>query len=131
MTVKLAALVASRPAVVTVTGPVVAPMGAFVVTVPELLTVNVADLPSNETAVTPVKFVPLMVTARSKHTDAGAKEVMTGVTVKRVGVAIGPPGVVTVMGPVVAPAGSDVVIVPEGPTVKVADTPLNEKQRLR
>src|SRR5262249_46892147 len=58
---------------------------------------------------------------------AGAKEVMVGVTVKRVVVFKGPlPGVVTVMGPVVAPAGTVVVIVPEGLTVKVDATPLNE-----
>src|SRR5215467_14946728 len=52
---------------------------------------------------------------------------MAGVTVKRVVVIKGPlPGVVTVMGPVVAPAGTVVVIVPEESTVKVAATPLNE-----
>src|SRR5215469_1077106 len=52
---------------------------------------------------------------------------MAGVTVKRVVVIKGPlPGVVTVMGPVVAPGGTVVVIVPEGLTVKVAATPLNE-----
>ena len=49
------------------------------------------------------------------------------VTVKRVLVLKGPlSGVVTVMGPVVAPAGTVVVIVPGGPSVKVAATPLNE-----
>ena len=52
---------------------------------------------------------------------------MAGVTVKRVVVVKGPPpGVVTVMGPVVAPAGTVVVIVPELVTVKLAGTPLNE-----
>src|SRR6476661_4408584 len=52
---------------------------------------------------------------------------MAGVTVKRVVVVNGPlPGVVTVMGPVVAPAGTVVVIVPGGPSVNVAATPLNE-----
>ena len=58
---------------------------------------------------------------------AGVKKVMAGVTVKRVVVTKGPfPGVVTVMGPVVAPAGTVVVIVPELLTVNVAATPLNE-----
>ena len=95
--------------------------------VPELFTVNVAALPPNETAVAPVKFVPVMVTPVPTTPLAGAKEVMAGVTVKRVVVTTGPlPGVVTVMGPVVAPAGTVVVIVPEGLTVKVAATPLNE-----
>jgi hypothetical protein len=108
-------------------GPVIAPAGTVVVTVPELLTVNAAALPPNETAVAPVKFVPVIVTPVPTAPITGAKEVMAGVTVKRVVVTKGPPpGVVTVMGPVVAPAGTVVVIVPEGLTVKVAATPLNE-----
>jgi hypothetical protein len=107
--------------------PVVAPKGTVVATVPELLTVNVAVLPPNETAVAPVKFVPVIVTAVPTAPLAGAKEVMAGVTVKRVVVTKGPlPAVVTVIGPVVAPAGTVVVIVPEGSTVKAAGTPLNE-----
>jgi hypothetical protein len=89
--------------------------------------VNVADAPLNETAVTPVKFVPVIVTPVPTGPLAGAKEDMAGVTVKRVVVIKGPLlGVVTVMGPVVAAAGTVVVIVPEGPSVNVAATPLNE-----
>jgi len=108
-------------------GPVLAPKGTVVVTVPELLTVNVAAVPPNEMAVAPVKVVPVIVTPVPTGPVAGAKEVMAGVTVKRVVVTIGPlPGVVTVMGPVVAPAGTVVVIVPEGLTVKGEATPLNE-----
>ena len=42
--------------------PVLAPAGTVVVIVPELFTVNVAALPPNETAVAPVKFVPVIVT---------------------------------------------------------------------
>ena len=114
VTVKLA-LVAVPSSVVTVMGPVVAPAGTVVVTVPELFTVNVATLPPNETAVAPVKFVPLIVTLVPTALLSGAKEVMAGVTVKRVVVFKGPlPGVVMVMGPVVAPAGTVVAIVPEG-----------------
>jgi hypothetical protein len=127
VTVKLDALVAVPSSVVTTMGPVIAPAGTVAVIVPELLTVNVAALPPNETAVAPVKFVPVIVTPVPTAPIAGAKEVMAGVTVKRVVVTIAPlPGVVTVMGPVVAPAGTVVVIVPEGLTVKVAATPLNE-----
>lgn len=126
-TAKLAALVALPSSVVTVMGPVVAPKGTVVVTVPELLTVNVAALPLNETAVAPVKFVPVIVTAVPTAPITGAKEVMAGVTVKRVVVNIGPLlAVVTVMGPVVAPEGTVAVIVPEGPSVNVAVAPLNE-----
>lgn len=124
--VKLAALVAVPSSVVTVMGPVAEPAGTVVVTVPELLTVNVAALPPNETAVAPVKFVPVIVTPVPTAPITGAKEMMAGVTVKRVVVFKGPLPVVTVMGPVVAPAGTVVVIVPEGSTVKVAATPLNE-----
>jgi hypothetical protein len=127
VTVKLDALVAVPSSVVTTMGPVIAPAGTVAVIVPELLTVNVAALPPNETAVAPVKFVPVIVTPVPTAPIAGAKEVMAGVTVKRVVDTIAPlPGVVTVMGPVLAPAGTVVVIVPEGLTVKVAATPLNE-----
>ena len=127
VTVKLAALVAVPSRVVTVMGPVVAPAGTVVVIVPGLLTVNVAALPPNATALAPVKFVPVIVTPAPTGLLVGAKEVMAGVTVKRVVVNKGPlPGVVTVMGPVVAPAGTVVVIVPEGLTVNVDATPLNE-----
>src|SRR5689334_2187331 len=107
--------------------PVAAPKGTVVVTVPELLTVNVAAVAPNLTAVTPVNVVPVIVTPVPTGPVAGAKELMAGVTVKRVVVTIGPlPGVVTVMGPVVAAAGTVVVIVPEGSTVKGEATPLNE-----
>ncbi len=125
--VKLVALVAVPSSVVTVMGPLVAPAGTVVVIVPELFTVKVAALPPNETALAPEKFVPVIVTPAPTPPKVGVKEVMAGVTVKRVVVTIGPlPGVVTVMGPVVAPAGTVVVIVPEGLTVKVDATPLNE-----
>jgi hypothetical protein len=111
----------------TVIGPVLAPKGTVVVIVPELLTVKEAALPPNETAVAPVKFVPEIVTPDPTAPKVGAKEVMAGVIVKRVVVTIDPlPGVVTEIGPVVAPAGTVVVIVPEGSTVKADATPLNE-----
>ena len=127
VTVKLAALVAVPSSVVTVMRPVVAPKGTVAVTVPELLTVNVDTFPPSETAAAPAKFVPVIVTPVPTGPLAGVKEVMAGVTVKRVVVFKGPlPGVVTVMGPVVAPAGTVVVIVPGGLSVKVAVTPLNE-----
>ena len=119
-------LVAVPSSVVTVMGPLGAPTGTAVVTVPELLTVNVAGCPLNETAVAPVKFVPVIVTPVPAGPVAGAKELMAGVIVKRVVVTKGPPGVVMVMGPVVAPVGTVVVIVPEASTVKAAATPLNE-----
>ena len=127
VTVKLVTLVALPSSVVTVMEPVGAPKGTVVVTVPELLTVNVAALPPNETAVAPVKFVPVIVTPVPTGPVAGAKELMAGVIVKRVVVTIDPLlGVVMVMRPVLAPAGTVVVIVPGGASVKAAATPLNE-----
>lgn len=120
-------MVAVPSNVLTVMRPVLAPKGTAAVIVPELLTVNVVPVPLNLTSVAPVKFVPVIVTLVPAVPIVGAKEVMTGVTVKRVVVTKGPlPGVVTVMGPVVAPGGTVVVIVPEGSTVNVAATPLNE-----
>jgi hypothetical protein len=113
--------------VVTLMGPVLAPAGTVVVIVPGLLTVNVAGVPLNETAVAPVKFVPVIVTPVPPTPLGGAKEAIAGVTVKRVVIVKGPlPGVVTLMGPVLAPAGTVVVIVPGGPSVNPAATPLNE-----
>lgn len=107
-------------------GPVIAPTGTVAVTVPELLTVKAAAFPLNETVVAPVKLVPLIVTLVPAAPRLGAKEVMAGITVKRVVVTKGPLGVVMVMSPVVAPEGTVVVIVPEGSTEKVAAVPLNE-----
>jgi hypothetical protein len=125
--VKLVALVAVPSSVVTEIEPVLAPAGTVVVIVPELFTVKVAALPPNETAVAPVKFVPVIVTPDPIPPKVGAKELMAGVIVKRVVVTIAPlPGVVMEIGPVVAPAGTVVVIVPGGPSVNVAATPLNE-----
>ena len=127
VTVKLEALVAVPSSVVTEMEPVLAPAGTVAVIVPELFTVNVVALPPNETAVAPLKFVPVIVTPDPIPPKVGAKELMAGVIVKRVVVSKGPPlGVVTVMGPVVAPAGTVVVIVPGGPSVNPAATPLNE-----
>src|SRR5690349_10534940 len=51
------------PRVGTVIGPGVAPAGTVVEIVPELLTVNVAATPLNETDVAPAKVVPVIVTA--------------------------------------------------------------------
>jgi hypothetical protein len=127
VTVKLEALVAVPSSVVTEMEPVLAPAGTVAVIVPELFTVNVVALPPNETAVAPLKFVPVIVTPDPIPPKVGANELMAGVIVKRVVVAIAPlPGVVMEIGPVVAPAGTVVIIVPEGPSVNPAATPLNE-----
>ena len=69
----------------------------------------VALVPLKLTAVTPVKFVPLMVTLAPTGPLVGAKLVIVGAladTVKLLALVAVPPGVVTLSGPVVAPAGT-------------------------
>ena len=70
---------------------------------------NVAAVPLNVTPVAPVKFVPLIVTLVPAGPLAGVKLVIVGalaVTVKLLALVAVPPGVVTLSGPVVAPAGT-------------------------
>ena len=62
VTVKSVVLVAVPPGVVTVILPVVAPDGTVAVTEVAVLVVNIAVTPLNLTAVTPVRFVPVIVT---------------------------------------------------------------------
>jgi hypothetical protein len=126
-TVKLPALVPVPPAVVTESGPLVAAAGTAVwIDVPEV-TVKVAALPLNATAVTPVKFVPLIVTLAPTSPLAGVKLVIVGGlnTVKLLALVAVPPDVATDTGPVVAPAGTPAWIDVVEVTVKVAAVPLN------
>jgi hypothetical protein len=132
VTVKLVELVAVPPAVVTVSGPVVAPLGNVAVICVLELTVNDAEAPLNPTAVAPLKFVPLMVTLVPAAPLVGENELIVGagggapVTVKLVGLVAVPPGVVTVIGPLVAPLGTFAVICVLDTIVKVvSETPLN------
>src|SRR5207247_896685 len=61
VTVKLLELVAVPPEVVTLSGPVVAPLGTVAEIEVAVVTVKVALVPLKVTAVAPVKFVPLIV----------------------------------------------------------------------
>jgi hypothetical protein len=72
------------------------------------VTVKLAALPLNVTAVAPVKAEPLIVTLVPTGPLAGVKLVIvgTGITVKLLALVAVPPGVVTLSGPVVAPAGT-------------------------
>ena len=72
------------------------------------MTVKVALAPLKATPVVPVKLVPLMVTPVPTGPLAGVKLVIIGglITVKLPGLAAVPPGVVTLIVPVVAPAGT-------------------------
>ena len=68
----------------------------------------VALTPLNVTALAPVKFVPLIVTLVPAGPLVGVKLVIVGglTTVKLLALVAVPPGVVTLSGPVVAPAGT-------------------------
>ena len=73
------------------------------------VTVKAAELPLNDTAVVPVKFEPLIVTLVPAAPLVGVKLVIAGalaVTVKLLTLVAAPVEVVTVSGPVVAPAGA-------------------------
>jgi hypothetical protein len=119
------------PAVVTVTGPLAAPVGA-------LHLIWVSDQEVNCVGVTPLnltdedpwdapKFVPVIVTSAPTGPEVGASEVMLGggMTVKVTPLEV-PPAVVTVTGPVAAPVGAlHLTWVSDHEVKSVAETPLN------
>jgi hypothetical protein len=98
-----------------------------VITVPEPLTVNVALLVPNFTAVAPVKLDPLIATDVPTGPLVGVKLLIVGGirTLKAVALVAVPPGVLTAMAPVVAPAGTVAVICVALALKAVAFTPLN------
>ena len=126
-TVKLVALVPVPVGPVTEIGPAVAPEGTVAVICVAELTVKLDDMPLNETAVAPVKFVPVIVTLVPIVPLVGVKLVIEGgmVTVKFEALFAVPSVVVTEMGPVVAPLGTGAVICVEETTVKLVAVPLN------
>ena len=108
MTVKLEVLFPVPLGAVTLTGPVVAPGGTVTVSdVAETTLNDGAGVLLNVTAVTPSKLVPVMVTVVPTVPDVGVNLVTVGAgTVKLVPAVPVPTAVVTLMGPVVAPAGT-------------------------
>ena len=112
VSVKLELLVAVPLGVVSVIGPVPAPVGAWQVTWVSVLKVNVAVTPLNLTEVVPVKPVPVSVTVVPTGPCVGVNEVIVGGTfsVKLELLVAVPPGVVTEIGPVPAPVGAWQVI---------------------
>jgi hypothetical protein len=107
-TVKVLALIAAPPCVVTLNRPVLAPAGTVARIAVADVTVKLALAPLKLTAVTPVKFVPLIVTLVPAGPLVGVKPVIVGgiSTVKLPALIAVPPGVVTLSGPVIAPAGT-------------------------
>jgi len=89
--------------------------------------VKLALVPLNCTAVAPVKFVPLIVTLVPAGPLLGVKLAIVGglITVKLPVLLAVPAEVVTLIGPVAAPAGTVAVIAVAELTVKLALVPLN------
>jgi hypothetical protein len=132
VTVNFWALVAVPAGLVTEIFPVVAPVGTVTVIFAEDTTVkDGAETPLNLTLVVPVKLVPLIVTNVPTGPLVGENDEMVGagtdaeVTAKTQGLVAVPSGVVTLIGPVVAPAGTFVVILVNPFVANVADVPLN------
>src|SRR5271165_3947366 len=114
VTVKVVPLLATPPTVTT-TFPVVAPAGTGATMLVALQLVAVAVVPLNLTVLVPCvapKFAPVIVTDAPTNPDVGFKLVMLGpaaVNVKFTPLLATPPTVTTTF-PVVAPAGTDVVM---------------------
>jgi hypothetical protein len=134
LTVKLAVLIAMPPGVVTLICPVVAPEGTVAVICVEEFTVNVvAGTRLNPTAVVvkpvPLKLVPVMATEVPTGPEIGVNELMVGsgavITVKFVELIAVPPGVTSLIGPVVAKVGTGATTCVAVLDVIAADTPLN------
>src|SRR5205814_2529765 len=121
-TVRLAALLAVPPGVVTLIGPLVAPAGTVAVIAVAELTVKLALVPLNSTAEAPVKLVPLMVTLVPTGPLPGVKlEIVGGLmTVKVAALLAVASGVATLIGPLETPAGTVAVIGVAELTVKLA-----------
>jgi hypothetical protein len=129
-TVKLEPLVNVIPLTVTEIVPVVAPAGTVTVNEVVVAALTTADVPLNETTLfagVELKFVPEIITVAPTAPLDGLKDVNVGVgkTVKLEALVMVTPAVVTVMLPVVAPAGTVVVIEVAFEEVTVANVPLN------
>ncbi|MDP9359858.1 MAG: hypothetical protein M3P29_00245, partial [Acidobacteriota bacterium] len=129
MIVKLVVLDPVPASVITEIGPDVAPAGTVATICVSLDTVYVeALMPLNFTAVAPVKPEPVTVTDVPAAPLEGVKEVIEGgaVTLKLPALLPVPDAVVTLTGPMPAPAGAIAVICVSLSTVNdVALTPLN------
>ena len=119
--VKFAPLVSLTPPTVTLTRPVVAAVGTVVLICVADATVKAAVVLSKRTAVAPVKFEPVMVTAVPAAPDTGVKPVMSGVavTVKLPAPVPAPPGETTRTTPVVVPLATTA-------SMRVTETTVNE-----
>lgn len=117
--VKSRALLTVPPGVMIVILPVVAPTGTVAKMTVVLLTVKDAAFPLKDTAVAPVKFIPVSSTSFPTRPLSGVKllRIGAGITVKFVELLTVPSGVVIAILPVVAPTGTVTVILVELTTV--------------
>ena len=123
VTAKLPELVAVPPGATTDICPVIAPAGTVAVICVFEATVNAAALVvPNLTAVAPVKPEPPIVTTVPAGPEAGENPLIEGggITVKLPVLVAVPPGVVTDIGAVIAPAGTVAVICVFETTVNAA-----------
>jgi hypothetical protein len=126
LTVKVPTLVAVPAPVLTLIFPVVAPAGTMALSLVGESTVTLLDrVPLKVTPGAPVKLAPLTITIVPITPLDGVKLVIRGATRKLAALVAVPPGVVTAIGPLVAPAGTIAVIWPAESTVKPACLPLN------
>ena len=131
VTVKFVPLVSVPEGVVTEIFPVFAPEGTVAVIFVSELTMNVAVVPLNFTAVAPENPVPLIVTEVPTGPLFGEKDVIFGavpappVTVNCVALVAKPSGVTTLIRPVFAPEGTVAVIFTSESTVNAAGVPAN------
>ena len=119
----------ATPPTVTVTLPVVAPLGTFVTMLDADHDVAVAVTPLNFTALAPCvdpKFVPVIVTVTPAMPLVGDNDVIVafGTTVNVTPLLARPPTVTTTL-PVVAPAGTGIVMLVALQPVGVAATPFS------
>jgi len=121
VTVKFTPVLA-KPPTVTVTFPVVAPLGTVVAMLVALQLVTVAEVWLKVTVLVPCvdpKFVPVIVTGVPTDPEVGFKLVIEGVTVKFTPSLAKPPTVTTTL-PVVAPLGTVVAMLDALQLVTVA-----------
>lgn len=122
------ALVAVPPGVVTAIGPVVAPLGTVALIVVSETNEKAALTPWKVTLLTPVKPLPVIVTAVPTLPLVGVNDEIFGagvwvVTVKLVLLVPVPLPVVTAIGPVLAPLGTVALIVVSETNENAALTP--------
>src|SRR5437764_6070749 len=130
LTVNETPLLATPPAAVTATFPVVAPAGSVAVMLVLLHPLTLAVVPLKVTEPLPgvaPKFDPAMVTDEPTTPELGVRLLMLGaaVTVKLTPALLTPPAAVTTTLPVVAPVGTLAVMLDVPQLVTVAVVPLN------